>query len=148
MSVTVDTDSYGDESGLNSYADARGVTISGDETELLIAAMDWLEVQVFHSYKYEEDQALEFPRALNLYGDTSGSVPDNIITAQYVAALLIDSGESLNPTIDRAVKREKVDVIEVEYMDNANSAKTYPQLTSLLRKYLSVYGGSFVVSRG
>lgn len=148
MAVTVDTDSYGTEAGLNSYADARGITITNDETELLIQAMDWLETQSFHSYKYVESQALEFPRALRLYGDTAGVVPLDIVAAQYVAALLIDSGETLNPTVDRAVKREKVDVIEVEYMDNADSSKTFPQLTALLKNYLSTYGGSFKVSRG
>ncbi len=147
MAVTVGTDSYGDEAGLEAYAAERGVTVVGDSSELLIKGMDWLEVQPIHSYKYEEDQALEFPRALRLYGDESGVVPADIIKAQYAASLLIDSGEDLTPKIERAVKRIKVDVIEKEFMEGADSTTGYPYLTMLIRDYLSSYGGAFQVVR-
>jgi len=147
MAITVGTNSYGDEAGLTAYADERGVTIAGDTAELLLKAMDWLEIQPFHSYKYTEDQALQFPRALRLYGDESGEVPDRIITAQYVAALVFDAGGDPNGAIGRAIKKVKVDIIETEFMDDADEATKYPQLDNLLREYLSSYGGAFFVTR-
>ncbi len=147
MAVTVGADSYGDESGLGAYATARGVTISGHETELLIKAMDWLEIQSFKSCKLVETQSLQFPRYEYNYGDTYGEVPGNIVTAQYVVALLIDSGEDMNASVGRAIKRERVDVLEVEYMDNASSTTMYPQLDLLLKDYLSGFGGTFEVKR-
>lgn len=149
MAVTVGTDSYGNETGLAAYATARGITISGDATELLYKAMDWLEYQPFKNEKYDYDQALQFPRLPNQYweGDTEGEVPDDIVTAQYIAAILIDDGNDLNQVVGRATKREKVDVIEVEYKDSSNDSPYYPQLTRILSRFLASTGGSFIVSR-
>ena len=52
--------------------------------------------------------------------------------------------------INRTVKREQVDVISVEYADNAAPVVLYPALTKLLAPYLKAgsSGSSFVVSRG
>lgn len=140
MTVTVGTDSYGDEVGLQAYADKRGITIAGDLTTLLIKSMDYIEVQRYRGIKIEEFQLLEFPRYPTFYGDKNGYVPTDIIAAQYVGAILVDSGATLSPTIERAVKSEKVDVIKVEYMDNASTAPVYTELDSLLSKYLDNSG--------
>jgi hypothetical protein len=52
--------------------------------------------------------------------------------------------------VERATKREKVDVIEVEYMDNAAAQTIVKTITAALRKLL-VSGGSstttFAVTR-
>ncbi len=146
MAVTVGTDSYGDETGLNAYADAREIELSGDETVLLLKAMDWFEIQLYFSIKYSESQALQFPRLETRYGDTSGEVPANIIKAQYVAAVLIDTGNNLNPVQARLTKREKVDIVEIEYLDGSVAA-TYPELEALLRNYLVTKSGLAVVTR-
>lgn len=143
MAVIVGTNSYGDEIGLSEYALDRGITISGDTTVLLISAMDWLEIQPFAGNETDSSQSLTFPRDI-----TDDETPDNIITAQYVAALLIDSGEDILATVSQSVKREKVGTIEVEYQDNTTAVKTYPQLAGLVSRYLSNTGGSFEVSRG
>jgi len=150
MTVTVGTDSYVDESTLTAYATARGLTLTEDTTELLIKAMDWLEIQPFTGTRYEYDQALQFPRSnYNIYeGDTAGEVPQEIKNAQMVAAILVDNGYDLTPVVGRAIKREKIDVIEVEYQDQANDTNLYPQLTFLLKRFLSNTGGSFEVMRG
>lgn len=147
MTVTIGVDSYGDEDGLLDYATNRGITISGDKTQLLILAMDWLEIQQYLGVKYEEYQQLEFPRTHYIYGDIVGDVPNDVVTAQYVGALLIDSGEDLNPVVERATKVEKVDVLSITYMDNSNETNSYPQLYSLLANYLSNSGMEFQVSR-
>lgn len=148
MAVVVGTNSYGDETGLQAYADARGVTISGDLTQLLIGAMDWLEIQAYKYFKYSSDQVLQFPRSTTTYDVDAGTVPPEVIVAQYVAALLIDGGEDLNPTVERAVKEEEVfQAVRTEYMDTASETTRYPQLTSLLRRWLASTGGSFEVIR-
>ncbi len=53
-----------------------------------------------------------------------------------IAAILIDSGKDLQPTIERQVKREKVDVIEIEYMDNALSSAQFTALNDILRPFI------------
>ena len=141
MALVVGTDTYITESELTAYATARGITILADKETLLIKAMDYIEIQSYWGSKTDEDQELEFPRN----GDTA--VPEKIKTAQIVTALLIDSGEDMFPTSEQAVKREKIDLIEIEYQDYTNSLKSYPQLDKLLAPFLSSSGGSFMVSR-
>ena len=141
MAIVVGTNSYVTEAELTAYATARGVTISGDTEQLLIKAMDYIEAQIYKGDKYDTDtnQPLEFPRTPTDQ-ETATTVPPKIETAQIVAALLIDSGEELFSTVDRAVKREKIDVIEVEYMDGASETKRYRQLDILLSPYLASSG--------
>lgn len=142
MALVVGTNTYVTVAELTAYASARAITIVNDEETLLIKAMDYIEIQSYWGTKTDEDQDLEFPRN----GDTV--VPEKIKTAQIVTTLLIDSGEDMFPTSEQAIKREKVDIIEIEYQDFTNSLKNYPQLNKLLTPFLSSSGGSFVVSRG
>jgi hypothetical protein len=155
MPVTVGTNSYCTETELADYASLRGIVIAGDKTQLLIKAMDWLENHNFVGKKVESTQALKWPRTkTNLSDDVlydAHEVPNDIKWAQLVAAIIYDEGGDPLANIDRAVKREKVDVIEVEYMDNAVSNPVYPFLNMLISGYLnpSQSGGtSFGVSRG
>ena len=142
MALTVGTDTYISETDFATWAMARGITIAGTKETLLRKAMDYIEIQQFQGEKTEDTQDLQFPR----YPDTT--VPANIITAQCVAAYLIDTGVNLFATVDRAIKREKVDVIEIEYQVNAGEAPRYPWLNTLLAPYVKNTGGSFEVSRG
>lgn len=156
--ITVGTNSYVTEAELTTYATDRGIAITANTSVLLIKAMDWLEVQLFKGTKTVYNQALQFPRILcgysNPYLNTyynngfrtnyylqpceydSETVPNEIKKAQILAALLIDGGNDLQPVVDRSVKREKIDVIEVEYMDNANSTPQYSSLISILRPFV------------
>lgn len=150
MAVTVGTDSYGDETGLQDYADARGVTIAGDLTQLLIKAMDYIESRQYTGNRYDltTPQPLEFPRDWTPLYVPLGTVPQDVITAQYVAALLIDSGEDLQPVVGRALKRQRVEgAVEREWMDNASETKRYPQLSALLGQFMASSGTSFAVVR-
>lgn len=143
MALVVGTDTYVTEAELTAYATARGITILASNKEIiLLKAMDYIEIQSYWGTKTDPDQELEFPRN----GETI--VPEKIKTAQIVTALLIDSGENMFPTPEQAIKREKIDIIEIEYQDFTNSLKNYPQLNKLLTPFLSSSGGSFVVSRG
>jgi hypothetical protein len=136
MAIVVGTNSYVTEAELQAYADERGITIAGTLSQLLIKAMDWMEIQKYKGQKYSESQALEFPRNFTRYDVDSGDVPPDVKEAQYVAALYVDGGNELNPAVGRATKKEKVDVVEVEYMDNASSTTTYPRLYDILRFWL------------
>lgn len=154
--ITVGTNSYVTEAELATYASDRGVTIAADKTVLLIKAMDYLEAREFIGQKTDYTQALQWPRIVceqfgytrpnsyesNLtYNDQyceydSAVVPQGIKNAQMIAALLIDSGEDLQPSVGRAVKREKVDVLEVEYMDTATSTTQYRSLQDALKPFV------------
>lgn len=141
MSVTVGVDSYVDETQLQAYADARGITLSTDLTILLIKAMDYYDTLTFSGTQTDEDQDLHFPV------NGSDTVPTKIEKGQMVAATLIDSGEGLLDPVERAVKMEKIDVLETEYMDNAATTTQYTELNSLLRPYLiSGLGGTYQFS--
>lgn len=142
MAIVVGENSYVTELELTNYASARDITITGNTETLLIKAMDYIEIQSYWGEKTDEEQDLEFPRN----GDTS--VPAKIKTAQIVAALLIDSGETLFQTGEQAVKRESVGSVEIEYQDNTSSIKTFPQLNALLSPFTNNTGMSFGVYRG
>lgn len=146
--IIVGTNSYVTEAELQTYAADRGITIAAaDLSILLINSMDYIEIQSYLGTKYDTAQALEFPR---YYGtvkpDVAPDVPEDIKNAEIVAALLIDSGVNLFATIDRAVKREKVDVIEVEYMDNAAATALYPKLNGYLNGYIGSANNGFQFS--
>ena len=149
--ITVGTNSYVTEAELTSYAADRGITISGDTAVLLIKAMDFLETREYKGEPVAYDQALSFPRVFcgayldhlqnyNYYDDLckyDNTVPQKIKDAQCEAAIILDGGDDVQPTIDRTVKREKIDVLEVEYSDNALASKQYTKLNDLLKIFLS-----------
>lgn len=81
-------------------------------------------------------QSLAWPRA-NVT-DSDGyyvdhlSIPENLKRAQFEAAAIIAAGTNLEAAIERATKKEKVAVIEVEYMDGAALATQYPAISNYL----------------
>jgi len=145
------SNSYVSEAELTTYASDRGVTITGTNAVLLIQAMDYVEQQNFKGTKNTDAQALQWPR-YNVYIDTyyieSDSIPQLLKEAQMELALSIDGG--LNPLTNegRATKREKVDVIEVEYMDGARNVDYPTAFWNKIAKLLANGGGvSAVVMR-
>lgn len=153
--ITVSENSYVTEAELTTYATDRGVTITADTAVLLIKAMDWLEVQQFKGTKTVSTQLLQFPRILcdGYYNPPYNAsfyqpyyhpceynretVPNEIKKAQIMAALLIDGGNDLQPIVDRAVKSERVDVIEVSYQDNASDRPQFTSLQNILRPFVA-----------
>ena len=145
--------SYVSEAELTTYAADRGITLTAATDVLLIKAMDYIESLSFIGTKYSKGQALQWPRS-NVYIDGfyagSTTIPAALKTGQIATALAIDSEDSPLANVERATKREKVDVIEVEYMDNAAAQTIVKTITAALRKLL-VSGGSstttFAVTR-
>ncbi len=135
---------YASEADLTAYADDRGIILSGLKSELLLNAMDWLELRPFKGNKADPDQPLEFPR------NDATIVPAKIKTAQMVAALIYDAGGNPMAAIGPRVTQESVaGAVSVSYSSTGNQSTLYPQLSALLRDFVGNAGGSsFEVGRG
>jgi hypothetical protein len=151
MSIVVGTNSYVTEAQLTAYASARGITLVGQEDVLLTLAMDYLESLDFIGEKTSQTQALQWPRMSafvdnNLLDKTV--VPDAIKNAQMATAISIDQGVDPLSDLSPAIKREKADVVEVEYQDGAQATVISRRINAQLRKYLRAGGVfNFAVSR-
>lgn len=145
--------SYVTEQELTDYALARGVTLSATEEQLLIRAMDYIESLSFIGIKHIDIQPLQWPRDevyIDGYYVKRTTIPKELKNGQMAAALAIDAGNGPLATSPRGVKREKADVVEIEYMDNAPSEPIVKTINAALRKLLQPggYGGtSFTVVR-
>ncbi len=136
-SIVEDANSYATETELSDYATARGVTLSGDTEQLLIQAMDYIEAQSFKGAKYTQDQELQWPRSgVKIDGFSIGTdeIPKDLKKAQMAVAVAIDEGNSPDAVITSGIKMEKVDVIEIEYQDNAITNSIDPKINNLLKK--------------
>lgn len=125
------------------YATARGITLSTVDATLesqLIQAMDYLEAQraKYQGNKTYETQSLQWPRTnvwIDSYQFSPGGIPQLLKNAQCQLAMELHSGILLLPTVtDGAVKREKIDVIEVEYIESSiSSSAILKKVDSLLQ---------------
>lgn len=148
-----DSNSYVSEAELTEYAAARGITLTTGAEQLLIQAMDYIEQQQFRGIKVMSSQSLQWPRYsvyIDGYEVATDTIPKDLKNAQMATALAIEAGnDPLSPTTP-AIKREKVDVLEVEYQDGAASDTFDPKVNLFLSKLISNGGGgssSFSVSR-
>lgn len=132
-----DANSYASVAEADAYHADRGNTawagIEVVKESALVRATDYIE-QVYSGRwkgaRLTDNQALEWPRT------AAEGIPSHIKQAVFQLALEGVSGANLNPTLGRAIKRRKVDVIETEYMDNAKAGNTRPAIDGLLRAYL------------
>ena len=142
--VVPGANSYVTEAELTTYAADRGVTLTAATDVLLIKAMDYIESLSFIGTKYSKGQALQWPRS-NVYIDgfyfVPTIIPPALQTGQIATALAIDSDNGPLATVGRSTKREKVDVIEVEYMSSAAAQPIVKTINAAMRKIL-VSGGS------
>ena len=150
MAIIVETglivsgaNSYVSEAELTTYATDRGETLSGGAEALLLKSMDYLESLVFIGLKRTQDQPLQWPRT-QVYIDgfivDSETIPTELKNAQMAVAIAIDGGYDPLAPVDRSVKREKVDLLEVEYADNAAPYGYSRTINHLLRKLVSSSG--------
>ena len=126
MTVTVGTDSYATEAELLAYATARGITISGDQTQLLIRAMDYLENQRFIGYKAASDQALQWPRTgvvIDGWDIDSTVTPNKVKVAQMEVALSMDADSDPMAVTDPDIKTQSVGTISITYQDNSSTKR-------------------------
>lgn len=139
---------YTDEAALTAYAAARGVTLTSDAAVLLTKALDYIELQSFAGEKTDPDQVLEWPRT-GVTGVADDAVPQKIVTAQLVCALIYDSGgDPMAPIGPRVTQETVVGAVSVSYSDSGPISQIYTQLNALLAPYLSGVGGTqFKVGR-
>jgi len=138
--VTV-TIGYTTDDDFIAFALARGVTVTTPNAAIyLTKAMDYMESKQYKGYKTDDAQVLDWPRQY-VYVDNvllaSDTVPSGIVKAQHIVALSIANGFDPLATIERAVKREKVDVLEVEYQPNASSAPIARSINAALADYVA-----------
>lgn len=151
--IVAGANSYVSEADLTAYSTARGITLTGATETLLIQSMDYIESQNYLGVKLTQDQSLQWPRSgvyIDGYYNPNDNIPTELKDAEMAAAVAIDQGNSPQAVIERGVKKEKVDVIETEYMDNAVSNPIDPKITAMLKKLLAGGGSIFnpIVSRG
>lgn len=157
-----DSQTYVDADAARQYAEARGIDLSNDDTvveQQLVSAMDYLEAQRarYQGTKTKPGvQALQWPRT-GVILDCSYALPDNVIPtelkqAQCQLVLEVFAGNTLMPSSDgRVVKREKVDVIEREFMTGKDlgtgglPSPNFPAVDALLAPLFEACGGGFVL---
>lgn len=134
--------SYSLDTELVDYATARGYTLLADPNVLLTKAHDWIESMIYSGEKTDPDQPYEFPRTGIVVGDKELDptvVPNSIIIAEMRMAIEIDKGNDPFEAVPRAVKREKVSDIEVEYKTDSTDTPVSRGIMHLIKPYLANY---------
>jgi len=150
-SIVAGANSYIDGAYLAAYGAARGITFTADKDVLISFAAAYVEGLNLKGDKRTKEQPMYYP-VLNLSIDgfiiNSDEIPKLLKDLQAEVAIAVGDGDDPLATVARAVKKEKVDVIEVEYQDNAAPFVYNLRIKSLERKLVSNPGGSsFGVSR-
>ena len=151
MSLVIETgaglsnaQSYVDTTFVNAYFVLRGVTFTSTDANI-INAMDYFEATYSQSWKGEKlvsTQALSFPRLIDGVNTYPVQVKNAICELAYKA-----STATLLPDGSQAVKREKVDVIEVEYQDFTSSTVNYSLVNAMVSPWLNASGSAHNVLR-
>lgn len=124
--------SYVTTAELSAYASQRGIVLnSADLESLLFKSMDVLESKQYKSEPIKADQGTKWPR-MGL------GVPRDIKLAQIMLAINADSSIPITDTPTAAVKKEKVDVVEVEYFEPVSGQSALiTMVDDLLKPYLA-----------
>lgn len=147
--------SYVTVAELDAFAALRGYTLpttEADKEVLLVKGTDYTESfrARFQGTKTFSDQSLQFPRTgvyIDGYPLNSQTIPQDLKNAQMQAAIETSlSGGDIQPNTGKNIKREKVDVIEVEYQDNNGAlyAPTFPKVDTYIDPLLKAGGGLLV----
>jgi hypothetical protein len=122
-------------SAADSYVADRGITGWAALTETvkqqsLVKATDYLEATYRASWKgnrVSETQALSWPRynvVVDGFNYPSNVVPPQVVNACIEMALRAAAGDTLLADQGQKVKREKIDVIEIEYQDLLSASES------------------------
>lgn len=129
------------------YYSLRNVNISTlTDTQIegfLVLGTDYIVQKYdFKGSKLKDTQSLPFPRVVN----NETIFPTNVKYATILLAFKSQNG-SLLADSQQQVKKEKVDVLEVEYMDGSSSEVVYNDVLGYLKPYLSNAGNVYNISR-
>ena len=151
--------SYASVSAADSYVADRGITgwASLSQTikeQSLVKATDYLEATYRAAWKgnrVSETQALSWPRynvVVDGFNFASNGVPLQVVNACIEMAIRASAGETLLADQGQRVRREKIDVIEVEYQDYSDPTQRYPLVNRMVMPYLiSASESGFSVTR-
>jgi len=150
-------DSYATLAEYQARAAAMGWTLSGadatDEANLRRAAVALDATFRFIGFRTEKDGSRSWPRVVpsdylvDGWSVPSSTIPQAIKDAQMEMAHLIQTGADPLATQEGAIKRERVDVIEVEYTGGKGRPR-YDAVERLLAGYLATSPGQTQVVRG
>lgn len=123
-----------------------GPLANATKEALLIKATEYMVGtyrEMWAGYTVNATQALDWPR-YEVPDGRGGYIDSNIVPAEVKKAcaelaLKANAGE-LAPDLEQAVKREKVDSIEVEYESYSSQSPRYPAVYSMIARYLSNSG--------
>lgn len=139
--------SYASVSAADGYVADRGIAgwttlTTSDKQQALIKATDYLEATYRDAWKGNRitaTQSLSWPRS-NVIVDgfllPANAVPFAVEYSCIEMALRAASGETLIADQGQRVKREKIDVIEIEYQDYSDPTQRYPFVNKMLSPYL------------
>lgn len=146
------SNSYASVAQADGYFADRGNTewaalTTTEKEQALIKATDFLEAtyrSAWKGYRVTATQALSWPR-VDVTAD-SFPIPANIVplAVTYACAELAIRATTTTLLADQGqqVKREKVDVLEIEYQDYSDPTERYPSVNRLLVPYLLSSSGS------
>ena len=111
------------------------------KTSAIYRAMAWLENQPFKGYKYDYDQALEWPRSgvvdRNGYAVGEDEIPPQIVNALCEAVLVeLVSPGALRPELERGgqVIEESISgAVTTKYASGAPATTDYTAISGLLK---------------
>lgn len=132
-----DANSYVSVVEFQAWLTSRGYTVTGDEEILLLQSMDFLESLDLIGHKKTKEQALHFPAfsvSIDGWCYRNDEIPYHVKKAQMQIAYSIDQGYGPLAVQERGIKREKIDVLEIEYMDGASINDVDPNVYAVLRK--------------
>lgn len=146
-------ESYASVVTYRAYLAARGIVDTDTDTQIeqrLRAATDYMQGEYEGAWKGTRIgivQALDWPRYNVVLNDLPGGysnwpyiVPPNTLPVPVANACVMLAYKAkttdLAPDIEQNVKMEKVDVIEVEYMDGSTPITTYRAIDFLVLRYL------------
>lgn len=151
--------SYASVSAADGYVADRGIAgwaslTNSVKEQALIKATDYLEATYRDAWKGNRitaTQTLSWPRS-NVIVDgfliAANIMPAPVVNSCIEMALRSASGETLIADQGQRVKREKIDVIEIEYQDYSDPTQRYPFVNRMLSPYLlSSADGSFAQVR-
>lgn len=160
--VVAGANSYIEVQEAKDYAAARGVDLGNDVVvteQRLLGAMDYLESLSYKGTRTDADnQVLAWPRVGATFdGRTFGDhvIPNQLKSAQAQLVIELFQGVVLFSSSsagggEKFVKKEKVDVIEVEYAtpketgEESLAVASLPAVSALLRGLLKGFGPLYV----
>ena len=155
--VIANANSYIDDAFLTAYAAERGLTLPatvGEREVLLINAMDYIEsyADKFKGQRTDPaNQELQWPREdVTIYGEDldKNTIPKELKRAHAQAAVEASNADLFFKDDGTRVKKEKLDVLEVEYFEGGSSGQPFfEKVTKLIDPLLSKSSGSLRLTR-